>query len=193
MEPSSGEPVLWALRGTLAVSPHQRAYGLRGNTNPIQDRAALWAAHLETAQTHLPAPGDPRAPSSLCHGSSLSGKWPLRDVSSAPPKAEGDGLEGQMSPCGCRVPVGRAFACQAAIPRIPIQLCSAPDLSLGTPRRAFLASNPRMEADLTSVVLSQASPPWLFALDSFTKQDWPAPSCGFLDFLGLFGKLVLTF
>lgn len=71
---------------------------------------------------------------------------------------------GKCHPMGAEMPVGHAFACQAAIPRIlpvwgPTQLRSVPDLSLGTPRRAFLVSSPRMEADLTSVVLSQASPP----------------------------------
>lgn len=64
---------------------------------------------------------------------------------------------------------------------------SAPDLSLGTPRRPFLVSSPRMEADGDVPGVSSLT------LDSFPKQNRPARSCGFLDFLGLFRKLALTF
>lgn len=52
------------------------------------------------------------------------------------------------------------------------QLRSAPDLYLGTPGRAFLVSSPRMEADLTSVVMSQVHPPWLLTL-SPSRTDQP--------------------
>lgn len=148
------------------MSPHERAYGLRGNRNPIQERAGLQPAGLKRVQTHSPAGGDPRAPASLCHGSS-----PLREVNHPSemtplhvPKQEGMAWRGKCHPEGAGMPVGHVFACQAAMPGIPTvwgltQLCSAPELSLGTPRRALLMSSLRMEADLTSVVLSQESPP----------------------------------
>lgn len=54
----------------------------------------------------------------------------------------------------------------------PPLLPSAPDLSLGTPRKPFPVSNPRMDADLKSVVMSQAPPPWLLTL-SPSRTDQP--------------------